>query len=564
MNRLTVSLFFLGLSLFHMQAQSPLSETGLPVSEPNASWNSVTKARLMWGSVYQRYDYNQVPESDAPSRLLLHAWRGERVAAQAVLLLPVDADSIRMEMSDLTCGRNRIPARNVNRYFVCYTKGDGNYSRQDSVIVADRLSPVPVLQGKAHTVRPMWLDIHVPEEAVPGIYRGSFTVWCDGHPLALPLSVEVAKRVLPSPDKWAFHLDLWQNPYAVARFYNVPLWSEEHFRLMRPLMQQYAAAGGKVITCSIIQHPWNGQTYDPFESMIAKFKQIDGSWRYDYSVFDRWVEFMTSCGVTHQIDCYTLVPWHYRFDYFDMASNSVRYVQCKPGEAEYESFLLPFLKDFASHLKAKGWFDRTCIAMDERPMEQLNAAYDIVHRADPNFRIEGAFNYLPEISVSVHDVSISHDYPCLAPSLLRQRRQDGQRITFYTCCGPERPNTFTFSPTAEAAYMGWHAAAIGYDGYLRWAYNSWPENPCLDARFGTWASGDTYLVYPDGSSIRMERLVEGIQAFEKVRILQQELTGRRLERLNRLLEPFRVVRFDAETDADTMVRQAQAELRKLE
>lgn len=40
-------------------------------------------------------------------------------------------------------------------------------------------------------------------------------------------------RTLPAPAEWAYHLDLWQNPFAVARYYQVPLWSKEHFDAMR-------------------------------------------------------------------------------------------------------------------------------------------------------------------------------------------------------------------------------------------------------------------------------------------------------------------------------------------
>ena len=53
--------------------------------------------------------------------------------------------------------------------------------------------------------------------------------------------------------------------------------------------------------------------------------------------------------------------------------------------------------------------------------------------------------------------------------------------------------------------------------------NSWVKNPLQDSRFTAWAAGDTYLIYPGArSSIRMERLAEGVQAFEKVRILKEE------------------------------------------
>src|SRR5690606_31902162 len=64
----------------------------------------------------------------------------------------------------------------------------------------------------------------------------------------------------------------------------------------------------------------------------------------------------------------------------------------------------------------------------------------------------------------------------------------------------------------------------GYDGYLRWAYNCWNANPLEDTRFGAWPGGDTWLVYPGArSSIRFERLREGIQDYEKAKLLIKKL-----------------------------------------
>ena len=46
----------------------------------------------------------------------------------------------------------------------------------------------------------------------------------------------------------------------------------------------------------------------------------------------------------------------------------------------------------------------------------------------------------------------------------------------------------------------------------------------MDSRFVTWPSGDAYLVYPFAqSSIRFERIREGIQDFEKIRILREAI-----------------------------------------
>ena len=76
---------------------------------------------------------------------------------------------------------------------------------------------------------------------------------------------------------------------------------------MRPLMERLAKAGQRGITVSVTHKPWNGQTYDYFENMIIEIRRVDGSWIYDFTLFDRWIEFMTSCGVGPYIYCYSVI-----------------------------------------------------------------------------------------------------------------------------------------------------------------------------------------------------------------------------------------------------------------
>lgn len=564
MKRFIFCFFCFSLFTFSLSAQVNNTELSDPKPGSQEAWQKVTQPIFGWGSIDVRYSRSQVPVTtkDVP---LLRAWRGERVSAQAVLATPREIGNVSFTVSDLKSGKNIIPASAIKRYFVRYVLAEPFYNKKDSMLEADRLDPVGTMKVEANTTRPIWLDIHVPADAAAGTYRGTVTMNCDGKTLSLPLQLQVANRTLPEPSKWAFHLDLWQNPYAVARYYQVPLWSQQHFDLMRPMMELLAAAGQKIITCSVISRPWNGQTFDPFESMIAKMKQIDGTWKYDYTVFDKWVEFMMSCGITEQIDCYTLVPWHYRFDYYDCATNSVKNLACKPGEQKYHDFIVPFLKDFSRHLREKGWFERTYIAMDERPTDQMEAAWKTVQDADPEFKIEGAANYNVESEAAdrVDDISVAFQYNLLNKEALARRASKEQKITFYTCCGPERPNTFTFSPPAESAYLGWHALACGYDGYLRWAYNSWPKQPNQDSRFGNWPAGDCYLVYPGGSSIRFERLVEGIQAYEKVRQLRPTLNLMQAKQLDEMLRYFAPNTYEEDKDPVDLLRKANDLLWKL-
>ncbi|HAC21590.1 MAG TPA: hypothetical protein DCF91_05745, partial [Porphyromonadaceae bacterium] len=124
--------------------------------------------------------------------------------------------------------------------------------------------------------------------------------------------------------------------------------------------------------------------------------------------------------------------------------------------------------------------------------------------------------------------------------------------------------TFTFSDPAESTWLGWHAMSGNYDGYLRWAYNSWTKEPLQDSRFRTWAAGDCYLVYPNGrSSIRFERMIEGIQDYEKMRILKEEFKAKnqtgKLKQLDKLVSQF-TVDGAAGGDAATKINNARKAL----
>src|SRR5699024_3126912 len=119
---------------------------------------------------------------------------------------------------------------------------------------------------------------------------------------------------------------------------------------------------------------------------------------------------------------------------------------------------------------------------------------------------------------------------------------------------------------AEATWLSWHALNKGFDGYLRWAYNNWNKDPLRDSRFGTWAAGDTYFVYPGNrTSIRFERLREGIQDFEKAQILREELQesgdSERLQELETAISRFKAEALH-KTPASIMVNAAKAILNK--
>lgn len=503
----------------------------LMAAQPQSSF------RLDWAATGSHCVIGGGPSLEFQKKAFNHvAWRGEKVFAQAVVSSEEELKDVRLSVSDLRNGKSLIGAENIRLQFVSYVVSDlldtTKYgqcgSREDKskwgeVLVADVLDINDSMTVPAGRKQPVWMTVSVPSDARPGKYSGKLTV-TSSNAKARSLNVEltVADHVLPPARDWAFHLDLWQNPYSVARYENVSLWSEAHFEAMRPVMRMLAEAGQKSVTATIMSRPWNGQTEDAFGSMVTKIRRIDGTWLYDYTIFDRWVEFMFSLGIDRQINCYSMIPWALQFDYIDQATSSPATFQAAPGSEEYNEYWGAFIADFARHLKAKGWFEKTMIAMDERPLESMQAVLGLIRKIEPAFKISLAGNYHEPVIYDIVDFSETFSGKQEFPESAKTKRKElGLTTTFYTCCAEAHPNMFVISNPDEAAWLGWFAQAEGYDGYLRWAYNSWTLDPLTDARFRTWPAGDCFVVYPGGrGSVRFSKLVEGIQDFEKVRILR--------------------------------------------
>ena len=122
-------------------------------------------------------------------------------------------------------------------------------------------------------------------------------------------------------------------------------------------------------------------------------------------------------------------------------------------------------------------------------------------------------------------------------SVTPARRKAGKRTLLYTMVAPLYPNTFLFSDPHESRYLGWIIWKWDFDGYLRWAWNFWPESLWDQPRY-IWHSGDMFFVYPGPvgpvDSIRWEMLRKGIEDYEclwlaRERIAKLRAGGRRAD-----------------------------------
>lgn len=505
-----------------------------PTADTLSDWSGTPEGlQVSFVSIDRRYPKSVLPEITPRETTKLTGWKGERVSAQLLLWTGEEIEHVGVNFTDFRADDVVLSDEIAKARFVRYVltdefgKGCGKRKPEDyaASLSPDMLDNLSHLDLEAKKVRPVWVSVEIPRNADAGSYSAEVEV--TGKNISsktLTIELEVIDQILPAASEWDFHLDQWQHPSAIARVDNVPLWSDKHFDAMRPVMQLLADAGQKVITATLNKDPWNVQTFDPYEDMIIWTKHEDGSWSYDYAIFDRWIQFMMDMGINKMINCYSIIPWNNEIHYKDEATGKFVNVKADPGTHVFKELWGNFLMDFSSHLEKKGWLDITNISMDERDQESLDAAFHLIDSVAPELGVSFADNKKTyQRYPNSRDISVSSQDP-FSPTDLVDRRNRGLNTTFYVYCATSFPNQFTFSDPAESTYLAWYAMAAGFDGFLRWAFNSWVENPLHDSRFRTWPAGDTYIVYPQGrSSIRYERMLEGIQDYEKVRIIKSML-----------------------------------------
>ncbi|GFS24722.1 hypothetical protein ElyMa_007010500 [Elysia marginata] len=146
---------------------------------------------------------------------------------------------------------------------------------------------------------------------------------------------------------------------------------------------------------------------------------------------------------------------------------------------------------------------------------------------------ENAPEFLERISIAGHpeaeiyatgDLSISYEFfpnqnleKKETLEVIAKRNRNNKLTTFYLCGQPEHPNTLTYSPAIESQMVPIIAMKYALEGYTRWAYCNWTDNPLKKPVFN-YNQGDEYIVYPGKtgpiSTIRWELFKEGLEDYK--------------------------------------------------
>jgi len=249
---------------------------------PNASRPKELQA---WTSDFlatdTRFDFGD--RCDAGPTVVLKGPRNGWSSGKLVVGSPKAIEGLKAVVTDLKQDGASIPASHVRiRYAVPY--GARTDSPMDCLLETP-LDSFAAIENSA--VVPIWLTVKVPADAKPGVYKGQVAVEAKGEKaLIVPISLEVADFAVPDTQDYRTWMELMQSPDTLALEYKVPLWSEKHWAMIADSMRYIGEIGSRVVHIPLIAQA----NYGNEQSMVRFIPKGDGTYDYDFSVMDRYLD----------------------------------------------------------------------------------------------------------------------------------------------------------------------------------------------------------------------------------------------------------------------------------
>lgn len=413
---------------------------------------------------------------------------------------------------------------------------------------ADVLLDSSYIHVEARQTQPVWIEAKLGKDIKPGEYEAVIKVYThrmfEDEKLIRSLTYKINVVDVLLDETSDFYLDLWQHNSNIARKYDVALWSDGHFAIMENYIKSLAELGQKAISVVVSEVPWSGQhsayiSTNPSNMFEYNIVQVtlkeNGEWEYDFSALNRYIELCMKYGIDSEIEVFGLINiWinedagfgniiedyddGIRVRYLDEVSGTYKYMKKKSQLAQY-------IKALEENFIRNNWIEKVRILGDEpSDLEVLKGRLREIKSIAPSFQFKicinnvsvmeenlpGVVDYVPKL------MCVCHDYD----KAMKIKESIDGKLLFYLSCWPKTPNTFICSPLIESRIVPWLSLYMGFDGFLRWAFTAWPEEPLkeISYRYPRWPAGDTCFVYPGKTgkpllSLRYKNLQKGIRDY---------------------------------------------------
>ena len=378
----------------------------------------------------------------------------------------------------------------------------------------------------------LWFDIELPKD-VDFHGESALTVKLveNGNVISEnTLTVKVLNAILPEQTmyytEW-FHCD------CLAQYYRVPMFSEEHWRIIENFARVAVKNGINMLLTPTFTPPLDTQVGgERLTTQLVGVTLEGGKYTFDFTLLDRWVAMCDRVGIKYFEIAHMFTQWGVAHAPKVMATVDGEYKRIFGWDTdatseEYSTFLRTFLTEFLAHMKKNGNDKRCFFHISDEPNEQHIEAYKaakaIVSDLLKDYVIMDAlsrYEFYAEGILETPIPSNNHIEPFIENKV--------PNLWTYYCCS----QCINVS-NRLIAMSSWRNRSIGmqmykYDivGFLQWGYNFYnniystdPINPYVISDGDAWVpAGDAFSVYPglEGEALESMRIVVFAHALQDV------------------------------------------------
>ncbi|WP_214321687.1 discoidin domain-containing protein [Nonomuraea sediminis] len=502
---------------------------------------------------------SSAPPSGAPSSVALYAARNEYQAAQILVRSASAQTGVSVSFGALSGPGTPITditaRKEYNHPNIAKVGSDYQNPPDGGSAYFDALVDNTPQSLAANTTLAYFYQVHVPAGQTPGVYTGSAVVHSDSGNVSVPVSVAVYNVTIPPANQSSFKMNNW---------FTSAGWDYSGTQMSIPVqygVSMYDANWWKVIGNFAVNQAKhrNNVIYADFQALLIPGTTVDssGTYTWDWSNFDRFVQLFVDAGAMQYIYTPTLIegnpdgntPGLEMLVASNGVSGPVKRVLAAPNTTTTNGYLDKVFPALKAHLDAKGWTDKFYMSALDEPSTtaQVNAAnwlYTKYKAYFPNARTNEAHASLfpgNEANLTTltpytgtYDANIAH---------YQSQRLAGKDLWLYTCIVPQdgHMNRFVSYALDGTRLLPWLVWKVGGDGYLHWGWNYW-GNLGDGSNFGNvntfddWQTGDNWLVRPNKpaydvyDSLRSEAQLDGQQDFELLNLLKaaKPITARQI------------------------------------
>jgi len=479
---------------------------------------------------------------------------------------------LKATMSDLVAeGGAKIAKENIRVRFAELAKGSKGYQPpyRFNALLEEAPEEIPTVDMRSHrkwkprkagpiAMQPVWVTVVVPKEAAPGKYAGKLTLQSENlEPFAVPVEIRVHGWTLPEPKEFHVQNLAFYSPERVALRYDVERWSDEHLKYMRKSLELMLQVGSRQIILDLVRrYP----ARDNNESMVKWIKQKDGSFTYDFTAVEKYLDlagevigkpFPIRLNMWCAVKEHTSEP---EVTVVDAATGEKSALKQPPyGTPESLAFWKPVLGELRKRIEKRGWFDSVvvnwmnyCGGPDAGTVKVLHDIWPDGKWSSMDHGRRRAFSYGDGKMPVVVSLAVWNEGSTKAYSNWDKKSSPGPRNwrnSFkpgHAVCAHARNQHWDYSVLWVLRELAEHQIMKGCDGCDVMGADLWPAQ---DAR-GRWRGGKWthYALGPGNSTTsfiapgkdgaqeteRFEALREGVQIAEAMIFIQRAIDAKKV------------------------------------